>query len=130
MKKMTIILHCLIAGILLISTTMANAQDDSNVTHVVLVWLKEPGNPAMRKQFIEASRQLNNLPGIVNRHVGIVVPSDRSIVDDTFDVGVTVTLKDKGAMKAYMQHPRHKKIIEEKLKPLVNKIVAYDFSSL
>lgn len=129
MKKTTIFLHLLIAGILLMSASMVNAQDGSKVTHVVLVWLKDPGNPVMRKQFIEASRQLNNLPGIVNRHVGVVVPSDRAIVDDTFDVGVTVTLKDKKALKVYMEHPKHKKIVEEKLKPLVNKIVAYDFTS-
>lgn len=124
------VLPMLLAGLLLFAAGHAQAGDkvvDGPVTHVVLVWLKEPGNAAVRSKFVAASRQLNDLPGIINRHVGIVMPSERAIVDDTFDVGVTVTLKDKKALQAYMQHPRHKKIVNEQLKPLVNRIVAYDF---
>ncbi len=107
--------------------SLVHAENDNKVSHVVLVWLKEPGNIAMRKQFIEASSALNNLPGVLNRHVGMVIQSDKQIIDDTFDIAVTVTLKDKQALQAYMNNPTHKQIIEKKLKPLVNRIVVYDF---
>ena len=126
------VLSILLTGLLLSMPGFLYAREkpaDGPVTHVVLVWLKEPGNAAMRSKFVAASKALNDLPGIVNRQVGIVMPSDRAIVDDTFDVGMTVTLKNKKAMQAYIQNPKHKKIIQEQLKPLVNRIVAYDFIS-
>lgn len=115
---------------LLMFSSFAQAKEQkvgSSISHVVLVWLKEPGNQQMRDKFVSASRSLNNLPGIISRHVGVVVPSEREIVDDSFDVAVTVTLKDEKALKAYMSHPRHKKVVQDVLKPLVGKIVAYDF---
>lgn len=107
----------------------ALAENDGRVSHVVLVWLKQPGNEKMRHDFVSASRQLGALPGVINRHVGIVMQSDRAIVDDTFDVAVTVTFENEAALRAYMQHPRHKKILEEKIKPMVNRVVAYNFIS-
>ncbi len=107
----------------------AYAEDGRTISHVVLVWLKEPGNQKMRRDFVAASEKLNSLPGIISRHVGIVVPSDRGIVDDTFDVAITVTLKNRQALEAYMQNPIHKNVVEKQLKPLVNRIVAYDFIS-
>ena len=127
MKKITIFLQCLLATTLLLSANFVNAKDDSKISHVVMVWLKEPGNAEMRKQFIEASSTLNTLPGVINRHVGIVVQSDKKVVDDTFDVAVTVTLKDEKALQAYLDNPKHKQILEQKLKPIVNRVVVYDF---
>lgn len=116
--------------VLILFSSFAQAKEDSTgkISHVVLVWLKQPGNQKMRDEFVTASRALNDLPGIISRHVGVVVPSERKIVDDSFDVAVTVTLKDKAALKAYMEHPRHKQIVHEVLQPLVDKIVAYDFA--
>ncbi len=98
------------------------------VTHVVLVWLKKSGNKAMRRQFISISKQLNDLPGIMYRHVGEVMASERQVVDDTFDVAVTATFKNKKALQAYLDHPRHKEIIHQKLKPMINRVVIYDFA--
>jgi len=112
--------------ILLLLTPLAQAQDKT-ISHVVIVWLKEPGNEAMRQKFIDASQQLSGLPGVINRHVGVVLPSKRQLVDDTFDVAVTVTLKNRAALKAYLNNPKHKKILHEKIKPLVNRTVIYDF---
>lgn len=131
MKKFSKFTTFCVALLMLITASIveARAQPEGTVSHVIMVWLKEPGNAKMREQFVDASRELNTLPGIISRHVGMAMPSDRSIVDDSFDVAVTVTLKDKAAFQAYMDNPKHKKIVEAKLKPLVDKIVAYDFIS-
>lgn len=129
MKKITLLVQGFIVLLVMIPAGQCVAGEENQVSHIVLVWLKEPGNIEMRKQFVAASRSLNNLPGIVNRHVGVVLPSNRKIVDDSFDVAVTVTLKDKNALKAYLDHPRHKQVLKEKLKPLVGKIIAYDMIS-
>ncbi len=114
---------------LLAGSFHAYAEGDQKITHVVMVWLKEPGNEQMREKFIKASKALNNLPGVIHRHSGVVVPSDRMVVDDTFDVAVTVTLKNKQALQNYLNHPKHKKVLHDKIKPLVNRVVVYDFIS-
>ncbi len=129
MRKISLFIQLAIFAVSSIISTSAYAGEDKKVTHVVMVWLKQPGNAQHRKQFIKASEQLNDLPGIISRHVGVVQPSDRAIVDDTFDVAVTVTMKNKAALKAYLNHPKHKKILHDKIKPLTNRVVAYDFAS-
>lgn len=98
-----------------------------NVTHVVLVWLKEPENPEVLERFIRGSKRLAMLPGVLYHRVGPSLPSDREIVDSSFDVGVTITLKDQEALKAYLEHPVHKQTIREVMRPLVRKIMVYDF---
>ena len=127
MKKMIFFMPCLMI-LLSINAEISFAQDNKQISHVVLVWLKQPGNEAMRKQFIDNSMRLNGLPGIVNRHVGEAMPSNRKIVDDSFDVAVTVTLDNKSALEAYLNNSEHKKVVEAN-KPLVGKIIAYDIIS-
>lgn len=130
MTKKMVLLPCLIMIFSLLTTGNSFAEkNQGSVTHVVMVWLKDPGNKAMRNQFIKESRTLNDLPGIIHRHVGEVLPSDRKIVDDTFDVAITATLKSEQALQAYLKHPKHKQIVEKKLKPLINRAIAYDFIS-
>jgi hypothetical protein len=48
------------------------------------------------------------------------------IVDDSFDVGITFTFADTGAMNAYLEHPLHREAQQKVLQPLVRKIVVYD----
>ncbi len=129
MKKMSLFIQLGLLALLSLTVTSVKAEGNKQVTHVVMVWLKQPGNEQHRAQFIKASQQLNDLPGIVSRHVGVVMPSERGIVDDTFDVAVTVTMKNKAALNAYLDHPKHKKVLHEKIKPLTNRVVAYDFIS-
>ena len=129
MKKTLLLLQVTLLACLSMNTGFVSAEENKKITHVVMVWLKQPGNEQQRAEFIKASEQLNDLAGIVSRHVGVVLPSDRNIVNDTFDVGITVTLENKAALKAYLNNPKHKKILKEKLKPLTNRVVAYDFIS-
>ena len=129
MKGLSIKIYGLLALLWLLPVAIVQAESGQSFSHVLIVWLKQPGDEKMRQQFVAASERMNNLPGIISRHVGFVEKSDRKIVDDSFDVAVTVTLKDKAAYDAYMMHPLHKEIVERDLKPLVDKLVAYDFIS-
>jgi len=129
MKKTLLLLQLTLLASLSINAGFVSAEENKKITHVVMVWLKEPGNEQQRAEFIKASEQLNDLPGIVNRHVGVVRSSDRIIVNDTFDVAVTVTMESEAALKAYLNNPKHKKILKEKIKPLTNRVVVYDFIS-
>ncbi len=130
MKKSTAlgVIVVLLMSLTFSVTSYAEVKQQT-VTHVVMVWLKKPGDKLMRKKFISISKELNNFPGVIHRHVGEVLPSERKIVDDTFDVAVTATFKSRKVLRAYLDHPRHKKIIHEKLKPMINRVVIYDFAS-
>ena len=95
--------------------------------HVVLCWLKESGNSQHREEIIAVSKTFRNIPGVLDVRAGQVVPSDRAIVDDSFDLGIIITLADSQRLKGYLVHPIHQKAVEEVILPLVRRTVVYDF---
>lgn len=129
MKKIKFVGQFMFIAYFIMISVCVKAEDNKPISHIVVVWLKRPGNEADKKTFIQASQQLSDIPGIVNRHVGVVLPSDRKIVDDSFDVAVSVTLENQQALQNYLNHPKHKKVLHDQIKPLIDRIVAYDFIS-
>ena len=117
----------LIALVALAGCTTLHETRQGKVHHVVLCWLKDSGNAAQRQQIIEASRSFSKIPGVLDVRVGEPIPSDRSIVDDSFDVAVPVTFADVRGLETYQNHPLHKKAGAEILMPLARKVVVYDF---
>lgn len=101
---------------------------EQQVRHVVLVWLNQSGNQSVQSQFINNSKSLKGLPGVVSRHVGVAMPSNSKIADASFDVAITVVLEDRAALDSYLNHPQHKQVVKLN-KPLVAKIVAYNIVS-
>jgi len=102
-------------------------QRRETVHHIVLCWLKEPGSAAQRLQVIETSRTFAGIPGVLSVTAGEVIESDRPIVDDSFDVAITMTFASKEDMQAYLVHPSHTVAVKEVLMPLASKITVYDF---
>ena len=104
-------------------------KDDSEkaIQHVVLCWLKEPGNHLHRNQIIEVSKTFRNIPGVLEVRVGEVIESDRAIVDDSFDVAILVVVPDGKCLQDYLDHPLHQTAKKKVLLPLVEKVVVYDF---
>ena len=100
---------------------------DARVVHVVLVWLREPGNADHRAQIIEATRGFSTIPGVKEIRVGEPVPSQRSTVDDSFDIGLYIIFYSKEALEGYLSHPEHKAAQRSILRPLVKKAIIYDF---
>ena len=105
------------------------AKPQATVTHVVLCWLKTPGDEAARQKIIETSKRFESIPGVVSVTSGHVLPSTRPVVDSSYDVGMVITFTDEAALRAYDGHPTHRKAVDEVLKPLVGKFVVYDFIS-
>jgi len=100
---------------------------DDKVVHVVLLWLKEPGNNQHIQKIIDTSYKLHEIPELIKLRVGKSIPSDRKIVDDSFDVGLYMTFNNEEDMQLYLDHPKHKEIVKSVLKPLVSRILVYDF---
>lgn len=96
------------------------------VTHVVLCYLKEPGNAEARKKIIATRSQLRSIPGVYDVEVGTAIPSNRPVVVSDYDVAFVITFRDKASLEAYANHPKHTQAANDVLKPLTSKIVVYD----
>ena len=99
----------------------------SKVHHVVVCWLSEPGNEEARQKVVEVSRGFSAIPGVVDVRAGSVIQSEREIVDSSFDVAIYLSFENEQKLFEYLNHPIHKKAVEKTLKPLVRKVVVYDF---
>ena len=100
--------------------------NEEPVYHVVLIWLKTYRNEMRINKIISASKELKNIPGVLEVSTGKVLRSSRVIVDDTFDVSIIIKFASKEYLKDYLVHPIHIKIANEVIKPLANKITIYD----
>ena len=123
----------LVFCILVSSAAVTEAAEQSDkkqagpVQHVVICWLKEPGNAQVRQQLIAASHSFAEIPGVLSVSVGPSLPSERTVVDSSYDIGVVITLKNAAALQDYLDHPIHKQAVTDVLGPLSKKIVVYDF---
>lgn len=97
------------------------------VHHVVLCWLKEPGNATQRRQLIEASRSFREIPGVREVRAGEPLAGSRPVVDGSFDVAMVFSFTDVQALQAFQAHPAHRQAKTVLLQPLVRKMVVYDF---
>ena len=105
----------------------ATKEKGSNLRHLVLCWLKEPGNQIHRKRIIDVSESFRDIPVVLEVYAGEVVKSERQIVDDSFDIGILIVTKDGASLQEYLEHPIHQDAKQEVLLPLVDKVLVYDF---
>ncbi len=120
------------AALLFLVTGCAGLLQDppaagQRVHHIVLCWLKEPGDRTQRQELMEQTRRLREIPGVREIRVGESIPSDRPIVDDSFDVGIVMTFDNVADMNRYLRHPQHRWALQEKILPLTRRILVYDF---
>lgn len=108
-------------------TTANISLPEQSVAHVVLVWMKSPGNAEHRQKIMEASRQLGLIDGVGTLNYGEPLPSDRDVVDDSFDVALYFEFTSQDAMNSYTTDPLHVQILREQIAPLTDHYIAYDF---
>ena len=112
------------------SLQQGEARERGTVEHVVVCWLKTPGDASARQRVIDESKAfVGVIPGLLDVSAGTALPSTRPAVDSSFDVVVVMTFRDESALRAYDVHPRHKKAVDEVLRPLVARLVIYDVSN-
>jgi len=126
MRVYTIILMLVVTLSACVSSSTIQPQKNI-VVHVVLIWLEETGNQEHIQQVIDVSKRLKEIPDIQELQVGKSIPSDRKIVDDSFDVGLYMVFASKEAMYRYLEHPKHQDAVKNNLKPLASKFLVYDF---
>ena len=116
----------IICLVCLLAVSCRSPQPAVPVTHVVICWLKSPGDETGRQRIIEATETLRKIPGVLAVTAGTAVPSTRPIVDSSFDVGIVITFQDEAALRAYETNPIHLKARNEVLRPLAGKLLIYD----
>jgi hypothetical protein len=115
------------AGLALVScASIAPAPKSGSVDHVVLVWLKRPGNVEDRAKLRRAAEELRAIPQVKSISHGTALASERPIVDDSFDVGFVMRFDSPVDLHTYEKHPLHVAKVNAVLKPLTKKIVVYD----
>lgn len=93
--------------------------------HHVFFWLKDPKSAEARSEFERGLQALVKVPQIQNYHIGIPVPSDREVVDDSFTYSYIAYFKNTDDQNIYQTHPIHLKFIED-CQHLWDKVVVYD----
>ena len=96
-------------------------------SHIVVFWM-DPAQPDAADELVAgANRLLKNIPGVLQFHVGKMIPSERPVVEKSFQVALNLIFPDKRAEQAYQTHPQHLEFVEKYLRRLVKKVAIYDF---
>lgn len=97
-------------------------------SHVVIFWT-DPARPEAADALVAGAEQyLRPIPGVLQFHVGKMVPSHRAVVDQSYAVGLHIAFPDKATQDAYQTHPLHLEFVEKVFKPNCTRVVVYDFA--
>ncbi len=112
------------------STFQGGTADGGKVEHIVLAWLKKPGNATDREKLIGAAKSLKaQIKEVRSLDVGLAIPSHRPVVDSSFDVGLVMSFASQADLDSYEKNPVHLKAVAETLKPLTKKLQVYDIAT-
>ena len=131
-------LKALFAGL---SLTMLNActaalapaaeTQTHRVHHLAIIWLKKSGDETARQQYIEASKALRHLPGVLAYEAGPPVEIKRShassALDESYDIAVSAVFDSTTSFTAFLENPEYRRVAMYVLRPLVDKYKVYDF---
>ncbi len=127
MKKTILTFLFLIATTTIFGQTETQMKNfDSNFTHVVYFWLKNPENTTDRSKF-ETSLQkfLDNSLYAKTNFIGTPPKASREVVDGSFTYSLIVTFESDEAQDKYQKEAAHLLFIEE-CKDLWTKVIVYD----
>ena len=96
-------------------------------SHVVIFWTDPAKSGAADALVAGAERYLAGIPGVVQFHVGKMVPSHRPVVDQSYQVALNLTFNTKQEQDDYQVHPAHVEFVEKVFKPNCVKVLIYDF---
>src|SRR5438874_12610985 len=105
----------------------AVATRSGQVTHVMLFWLKRPGNVDDQNFLRRALRTLRRARGVNDMRVGRPLPGDRSSVEESFDLGVVIIFRDREALEKFERDQQRDQALDAMLRPLVRRYTVYNF---
>ena len=121
-----VILWCCAAFALTPTGAQAAAARSGQVTHVMLFWLKRPGNVDDQNFLLRALRTLRRVRGVNGVRVGRSLPVARPGLEQPFDLGVVMTFRDREALEKFERDQRREQAIDAMLRPLVRQYTVYN----
>lgn len=113
-----------------LAAATAETSSPGEVEHAVYIWLNRSGNAKDRAALVRATEALQRSTGLISSfHHGRPLPSDRPVVDDTYDIALLMRFKDRAALQAFQKHPAHLEAKRRILQPLARKVLIYDTMS-
>ena len=133
MKRNVLLVAWVVVAAVVVATIGRGAEEKKDhpagVEHVVVCWLKKPGDAEGRGKVIDGTNALRQIPGVRGVKVGVMLPGDRPVVDSTYDVAMVISFDDRKSLGEYVNHPVHQKLVKEVIQPLVEKYRVYDFEA-
>jgi hypothetical protein len=126
--RVPIFLICLALALSSSNAHAANARS-GQVTHVMLFWLKRPGNVDDQNVLLRGLRTLRRFRGVNDLRVGRPLPVDRPGSEQSFDLGVVVIFRDREALEKFEHDPRRGGALDAMLQPLVRRYTVYSFAN-
>lgn len=83
------------------------------LVHSVFFWLKSDLSEEQRSAFRSGVESLAAIPSAEAVYIGTPAATDRPVIDRSYDIGLTVVLKDLAAHDAYQVDPIHRKFVDE-----------------
>src|SRR2546423_6003809 len=130
---------CCIAFSLTSTGAQAAPARSGQVTHVMLFWLKRPGNLDDQNFLLRALRTLRRVRGVNDVRVGRSLPVARPGLEQSFDLGVVMIFRDREdlgvvmifrdreALEKFERDQRREQAIDAMLRPLVRQYTVYNF---
>jgi hypothetical protein len=123
--------------VLTLMTTVTFGQNDnemtefdSNYSHTVFFWLKNPDNATDRTTFETSLRKfLDNSAYAKTQFIGKPPKASRDVVDGSFTYSLIVSFDSAESQQAYQDEAPHKLFIEES-SALWTKVIVYDSTSI
>jgi hypothetical protein len=78
------------------------------LVHTVFFWLKPELTATQRAEFRRGVETLTQIKAVEKVYIGKPAATEkRPVIDDSYDIGLTVICKDTAAEKAYQVDPLH-----------------------
>ena len=99
----------------------------SIISHIVIFWLKKNVNETQKQTIIANADVLNTIPGLQSFHIGKMIPSERDVVDKSYDFAFNMTFNSQKDLDAYISHSIHQEFVRINIEPNIKQIKVYDF---
>lgn len=93
--------------------------------HTVFFWLKEKENESHRQQLHEGLLKLSEIAEIAVAYLGQAAPTNREVIDNTYDFSITFVFDTAENQDIYQDHADHHAFIA-KCSMLWDRVQVYD----
>ncbi len=116
----------MLAVVCCLAPPAAIAASSHRVTHVVILWLKRPGNANDRRLLVRASEGFRKLKGVTRVQTGDPLPVRRPGIEQSFDLAVIMTFKNTASLERFEKDRSHQEAVRMVLQPLVRRYIVYN----